>query len=483
MPSNFANARAATDAPAFPEMPEEVTRGTVARCLPDRFIVRVFPRGGAPITVSGAALARDIPISPIALSNLQDLVAAGNGLTVPAGAEWAVDFAKAKQAGLGIEVQLPAGTQVLDRIVVVGVRGSVSESENAADFADLLLSHRYSDGFGVLAQGTPTNNTEAARSPYKVSATPAAPPLRYGQPSADLARLASLIGVDPAAVERLLTPADSRPTLETTQQAANTALWFATWEPVLQRSRRCRGAGGDARRQIESARRLHRDHVRGAGPAPVIRVGAQPYGILPVSDLDAWVPRSGDTTASLVPLIRRTVGRWVQRARSLPRVRPWRFDHRRGAHRGARHQPDGNRLASPARRRRAERLGVRGRDGRARAPSSTADSSSSRRCSRSIRSSARAVPPARFSPRRNAHDQPAARLAARRRGHRGDSGRPGAQGGQRAAGAARPRMGRREAQTVPRRAGAVRPATSRTARAQSRGRAARSRRSRAARRR
>lgn len=321
MPSNFANRTTATDAPVFPEPPEEATRGTVARCLPDRFVVRVFPRGGAPITVSGLALARDIPISPIALSNLQDLVSAGNGLTVPAGAEWTVDFEKAKQSGLGVEVTLPPGTEVLDRIVVVGVRGSVSESENAADFDDLLLSHRYNDGFGVLAQGSPTNNTEAARAPYKVSATPPAPALEVDTPSEDLTRLASLLGLDPAKVERLLPPGETRPTLESTQQAANTALWFATWEPVLQRFVEA-DVPGITPATIESARRLHRDHVRGAGPAPVIRVGAQPYGILPVSDLDVWVPRSGDTTASLVPLIRRTVARWVQQARTLPRVRP-----------------------------------------------------------------------------------------------------------------------------------------------------------------
>jgi hypothetical protein len=319
-PSNLAGRTASGSLPAFPDTPEEVTRGTVARCLPDRFIVRVFPRGSAPITVRGATLPRDIPISPVALSSLDDFVAAGNGLSVPAGSEWTVDFAKAKQAGLGIEVPLPAGTQVLDRIVVVGVRGSVSELENAADFADLLLSHRYSDGFGLLAQSTPTNNAEAERSPYKVSATPAAPPIVSGVPTADLARLASMIGLEASAVERLLDPADSRPTLETTQRAANTALWFATWEPVLQRFDV--ELPGVTPAGIESARRLHRDHVRGAGPAPVIRVGAQPYGILPISNLDEWAPRSGDTTAALVPLIRRTLGRWGQRATSVPRVRP-----------------------------------------------------------------------------------------------------------------------------------------------------------------
>lgn len=321
MPSNFFNRTTATDAPVFPELPEEVTRGTVARCLPDRFVVRVFPHGSTPVTVSGATLARDIPISPIALSNLQDLVSAGNGLKVPAGAEWTVDFVKAKQAGLGVEVTLPAGTQVIDRIVVVGVRGSVSESENAADLADLLLSHRYSDGFGVLTQGLPTNNTETARSPYKVSATPDRPAMNADTPSENLSRLALLLGLDSAKVERLLTPDETRPMLEAAQQAANTALWFATWEPVLQRFVEAK-VPGVTPATIESARRLHRDHVRGAGPAPVIRAGAQPYGILPVSNLDAWVPRSGDTTASFVPFIRRTVARWVQSAYSLPRVRP-----------------------------------------------------------------------------------------------------------------------------------------------------------------
>ena len=275
-PSNLGERSATGSAPAFPDLPEEVTRGTVARCLPDRFIVRVFPRGGAPITVRGGTVARDIPISPIALSTLDDLVGAGNGLTVPAGAEWTVDFEKAKQTGLGIEVPIPAGTQVLDRIVVVGVRGSVSESENAAEFADLLLSHRYSDGFGLLAQGTPTNNAEAVRSPYKASAAPAAPPMDAAAPTADVARLASMIGLDPSAVERLLDPAEPRPTLEAAQRAANTALWFATWEPVLQSFLDDEVPGGTAS-TIESARRLHRDDVRGAGPAPTIRIGAQPY--------------------------------------------------------------------------------------------------------------------------------------------------------------------------------------------------------------
>ncbi len=73
---------------------------------------------------------------------------------------------------------------------------------------------------------------------------------------------------------------------------------------------------------VESARRVHRDHVRGAGHAPAVLLGAQPYGVLPVTDLRAWEPRRHEITAVLLPLVRRTLVRWVARSRTLPQVRP-----------------------------------------------------------------------------------------------------------------------------------------------------------------
>ncbi len=320
-PTNLAERGGAGGAPVFPDTPEEVTRGTVARCLPDRFVVRAFPRGSAPVTARGETVARDIPISPVALSNLDDVANAAEGLTLPTGSEWIADFDAAKAAGLGVELTLPTGTQVVDRLVVVGVRGSASEDENAAELADLLLSHRFSDGFGLLAPGTPTNNADAERSPYRASDAPGEPPIDAPQPGADASALAAVLGLDPVAIEHLLDPAAPRSGTDAAERSANTALWFATWEPVLQRLDDAE-VPGVTPATIESARRLHRDHVRGAGPAPAIRVGAQPYGVLPVADLDAWSPRDGDPTASLVAVIRRTLRRWIDRAATLPRVRP-----------------------------------------------------------------------------------------------------------------------------------------------------------------
>lgn len=316
-PANAADKGAAD--PVFPDDPGDIALGTVARCLPDQFVVRVHPAGADPITVTGSPVARDLPISPIALGD--ETVVDTETLSVPAGSEWTVDFAKAKDAGMGVEVRLPAGIRVIEKIVVVGIRQSASEADSAAELASLLTSHRYTDGVSFPAAGTPTNNADAARSPYRREATASAPPLVPRAASADASALAPLLGLDPVAVESLLEPDAGSSSLGAAQRAANTALWYATWDPVLQRIDDV-DVPAVTPATIESARQVHRDDVRGAGHAPVLRIGAQPYGVLPVTDLAAWRPRRGELTAALAPLITRTLARWVARSGTLPRVRP-----------------------------------------------------------------------------------------------------------------------------------------------------------------
>lgn len=308
-----------TEAPVFPEPPTEVSGDTVARCLPDRFVVRVFPRGAPPITEIGRPIPRDLALSPLALGD-DALVAAGK-LKVPAGSEWTVDFTEALRLGLAVVVPLPANVSVIDCVVVTGTRQSVSEAQNAADLANLLLSHRYSDGIDLLAHGTPTNNADAARSPYRPDAAPAAPPLDLVAPSVDAVAAATLLGLSAADIEDLLDPAAPRSGLGVAQTAANTALWYATWAPVLDRID-ADEVDGVTPAAIESARRLHRESVRAAGHCPALRVGAQAYGLLPVTDLDGWQPRAGEFTAVLAPLVRRLLRRWVARAGQLPHVSP-----------------------------------------------------------------------------------------------------------------------------------------------------------------
>lgn len=305
--------------PAFGDPPAEVSAGTVARCLPDQFVVRVFPAGSDPITRVGRPIARDLPISPVALSD--DSVVDAGALKVPAGSEWTVDFAKAVEAGMGVEVELPAGTTRLEAVVVTGTRNSVSEQDNAADLAELLISHRYSDGAGLLPYGTPTNNADRDRSPYRPEDAAGAPPLDPPAPTADATAIAALLGIDPAAVQDIADPGAAPSTLDATQAAANASLWYATWHRVLDDIDSA-NVSAVTPATIESARRTHRDSVRGAGRTSALRIGAQPYGILPVSDLAAWKPRAGELTAGLATLVQRVLTRWTARSADLPHVGP-----------------------------------------------------------------------------------------------------------------------------------------------------------------
>src|SRR5262249_51831407 len=76
------------------------------------------------------------------------------------------DPAAAEKAGLLLRVPLPAGTERVDRLVVVGTLATLDPAASAARLADLLVGHHHSDGLEVLAIGTPTNNTAAGGSGF-----------------------------------------------------------------------------------------------------------------------------------------------------------------------------------------------------------------------------------------------------------------------------------------------------------------------------
>jgi hypothetical protein len=89
----------------------------------------------------------------------------------------------------------------------------------------------------------------------------------------------------------------------------NTALWAASWGYFLEQM--MAGSFGDRDTGIREARRHFIDHVRADGPLPALRVGRQPYGILPVTPLAAWQPLEGSTLdVGIVDMLRRLRGIW-----------------------------------------------------------------------------------------------------------------------------------------------------------------------------
>ncbi len=210
---------------------------------------------------------------------------------------WLVDFGAAVAAGMALVKELPDGPP-LDRVVVVGVDDGVDAAEGAARLGAALTRHRYGAGLGLLPPDTPTNNTPETRSAW--AGEPDVPsslePAAALEPEADGARLAGAFGIDPsvlaaipaaggtydrdtATVQRLLWPVLGGKLLPAPYPGRLTGLpqWIATAVP--------RAA------TPEMVAALH-DHVtrflRSAGPWPTLRIGAQPYGVLPATSLLLW---------------------------------------------------------------------------------------------------------------------------------------------------------------------------------------------------
>lgn len=317
-PTNLGE-RGTAATPAFAQPTPQGIRNAVARALPDRFVV-VAVQGSLTAQAVGKPIPRDLQISPIPLDDEAPMVTP-QGIAVPPGSEWLVDYAAAVEVGMAVTVTLAKANAPVDRVIAMGTRASASPASGADELEDVLVGHRFGDGLGLLPQGTPTNNADAARSPYRSRRTPAAPPLTppVADPASDTVAAATAMGLDPALLTGLVGPGTGEQSIA---RQVNTALWAPGWGDYLNRLSDNQ-VPGITDEQRESARGLFRDQVRGRGPSPALRVGAQPYGILPVSNLRSWVPQTGETTAGIVHVVRTVMDSWLYAARrKVPLVRP-----------------------------------------------------------------------------------------------------------------------------------------------------------------
>ena len=71
----------------------------------------------------------------------------------------------------------------------------------------------------------------------------------------------------------------------------NVALWKATWGYFLEELIAGPGSPSDA--AIRDGREHFSSYVRARGPLPALRIGRQPYGVLPAISLDRWKDLEG----------------------------------------------------------------------------------------------------------------------------------------------------------------------------------------------
>ena len=311
---------------------EAWTRPPRTRVLPSRWFVLGFKNGRLVVNVQGAA----IP-DPLATGPDPSPSASVDEAGVDDGMRWIVDFDAAERVGMGIRATMGSGLAAagLDFLLVLGIKDAPDGTADGAPLlAELLDAHHYSDGLSFVPQGTPTNNTQEAPSGFSsrdpghetsYTAERSPPAVAPGDGSnADV--LSAALGLADAAPALANVPeATAKEQLDARHM--NRALWPATWGYFLSQM-----MSGDqpasptlTAEDIGWVRQHFIDHVRAAGPLPTLRVGRQPYGVLPVTSLDAWKPNAGQEPqqardTALPELLVKLRDLWRGNATRVPRI-------------------------------------------------------------------------------------------------------------------------------------------------------------------
>jgi hypothetical protein len=203
--------------------------------------------------------------------------------------KWLTDFDEAVKKGMGIIVPLK-GTEKAEgfkKIIVIGVNDAGAETSKAM-LEELLQSHAWSpEGMGILPLGTPTNNTEAKPSGFsseeesdKTYERITGDSLFQGSPEdvrkMDGFRLTKALGIVSGIFNRL-EHADGQDMYNALLM--NKSMWNSTMGYYMEEVM-------DSIFTLDNIRRTQdyfTNYVSGRGWLPALRIGTQPYGILPTT--------------------------------------------------------------------------------------------------------------------------------------------------------------------------------------------------------
>lgn len=297
--------------------PAQWTIAPFTSVLPERWIVIGYMDSAA-----GQVLAVGPPI-PDGLQVGPAPTSAGP-LSDP-GMKWITDFSTAIDAGMAFRIPLTADQQRgFSRIVVLGLNTGLAAKDSAVRLGDLLVAHHYTHGLELLALGTPTNNTEDVSSGFSakqtdhdpVFALEQGPPLCPARVTADGDRVAAALNIAPAILAHVRGADGGQDEIA---RAANTVMWPATWGYYL--TQIVNGVVPDPAAIVPAARDHFAAAVRARGHFPILRIGRQPYGLLPVCWSATWRPLEGRVLdgplASLLTKLRAT---WQSSIASVPRI-------------------------------------------------------------------------------------------------------------------------------------------------------------------
>ena len=320
-----------------------LSRQTFATLMPDRFCAVGYAAGRREVFRAWGTNVPDVlPMSPELDPTLATAGEAHDALFGP-DREWMRNFEAAVLAGVGIEVTEddvaafllrrhdPVGFRFsagLERLVVIGVDWTLDAPAAADALEDLLAAHAASSGMAVVPLGTATNNTgrgasalNSAAVPLPTAANPPAP--AAGQTDAyDL--LLRALGLPGQTLLPAMLPGAGVAEQRTQMHMIN-ALWRGTFGRYLGDMWNYPGLEemyiSDA--AVDATRAFAVSWVRPGGPLPTLRIGKQPYGVLPVVANPQPVDPVEQHIQTALSVLR---PRWRLALATVPRVDGQRLD-------------------------------------------------------------------------------------------------------------------------------------------------------------
>ena len=273
--------------------------------LPERLAVIRFKNNEAMPPIFGKTIPSPLPTSPDPSSDAatQFKQTPEGDLEFDEAIRWVADFDKAVDIGMGFRIDLaPDELNGFDKIFVLGVRLGADEAEGKKQL-EILLNHHYfsKKGFSILPQGTPTNNTGSSDSGYSYKENADETFNQYFKLTkgfehsndavtrADGQWLSEWLGIEEETFEKVL---HSGGLDQADVKNMNIALWPATMGYVLNSMM----SSFFENQTLLQARNFFNSYVGGRGPVPAIRIGNQPYGILPTTAFNrlTWINPQGD---------------------------------------------------------------------------------------------------------------------------------------------------------------------------------------------
>lgn len=314
--------------PVEPEFPEPEThseawtRAPYTQILPDKWIALIYESEDSEPFIydegNSINLPLDVGISPDKNKGLN-----ADALELDDKIGWLINFDKAEEMGMGLRIPY-ASDKPIKRLMVLGVNTALDGKQGQDKLQELIRAHHHTQGISFLPQGTPTNNTGDVISGYSTLDPGFENSYRIErEPASDLignsnrAVTAKALGID----DDVFAHVREADRLEQfNAEIMNSALWQTTWGYFLEQM--MVGPNAPTEQQLRLARTHFERYVRARGPLPAIRVGTQPYGLLPVISLKHWEAMDGDASidkplAAFLYKLRET---WKDALASVPKV-------------------------------------------------------------------------------------------------------------------------------------------------------------------